>query len=153
MFLRIKIQALFWSGIFIALGVPGRPATASSSPAWSLTSHLTQEEGGRITRHKLTFTSGSEQVIYVPAQPPFGVVSEERVRLNGKYYFLTGWAHGGATMMFRVFEPEGHQAQPLCQKVSLSEESQLRVKNSRLEILITVEGQQKPGWVECKNLK
>lgn len=120
---------------------------------WEMKSELVKYEQNTAVFHRLTFSSRKETYMYSPQEPPLGIVSDERVIINGQTYFLTGWAKGSATILYRVFAPSTANENPICEMTSRSEAAKLRIQDGKLQILILNlnEDDEKSdaSWVEC----
>lgn len=105
----------------------------------------------RPNRSILKFNNKTSSVTYKPLAPPYGLVFKKRLVFSGKVLFLTGWAHGTHSVLFRVFYPEKNKGQPLCELISFSETAGLQLKDKVLKIEVTQEdsGASEPKWALC----
>lgn len=119
---------------------------------WEVT--VKPEPKNEIIRSIVEFKNKSLSVTYRPQLPPYGLVSHKRLVFGKRVLFLTGWAHGAHSVLFRVFYPEKNKKHPLCEMISFSEKSDLQIKNKVLKIKITPEdsGVPKSEWALCYSL-
>lgn len=122
---------------------------AISAGGWNLSFTLVKSNNSQSKVDQLTFESGTLSLVYTPQAPPLGMVSGKSVVIDGEAYFITGWANGPATILFRVFAPETNGAKPLCEVASLSETAGLRQSKGGIEISAVVKDGQARTWVQC----
>jgi hypothetical protein len=135
-------------GVF-SLALVSVSSSASVSETWTVSSELVQAKSGKAKLDRVTFKSGKTSIVYEPSEPPLGMVSSKAVTLGGSTYFVTAWAQGSATTLFRVFAPGDAKEKPICELTSLSETAELREANGRIEISITSTETGKGKWSEC----
>lgn len=127
-------------------------SVANASSGWTLSTKLVDIPKTDNSRSELTFTSGKNKVVYTPQKDPYGLVFDQKVTLEGKDYFVTGWAQGAATVLFRVFAPQDHKdlkAKPICEISSFAEEAEVRLQKGKLEISVISEKEGTQKWVPC----
>lgn len=122
---------------------------ANASDGWKMASELVDIPKTDNSRSEITFTSGKNKVVYTPSKDPYGLVFDQKVTLEGKDYFVTGWAQGAATVLFRVFSPQDHKATPVCEVSSFAEEAEVRLQKGKLEISVISEKEGAQKWVPC----
>jgi hypothetical protein len=100
--------------------------------------------------HQLEFKQGAKVLKYAPPKPPLGFVSEKQYSLDGIVYFVTGWAHGPSTILYRVFAPGiSGAAQPICEVASLSEKAELKAFGEKIKISAHLKEGGAMTWVDC----
>ncbi|MBK8201622.1 MAG: hypothetical protein IPK68_04655 [Bdellovibrionales bacterium] len=126
-----------------------------AQPAWTMKSQLETIPSSTVKRFSLTFSQGDKSLpSYAPESPPFGLVSEKEILIGDRLYFLTGWAHGAHTVLFRVFDPTSQSSLPICEKISEAEESDLRLEKNNLEIrIINSDDKLSEEWIRCEKQK
>jgi hypothetical protein len=126
-----------------------------AQPAWTMKSQLETIPSSSVKRYSLTFSQGEKSLpSYAPESPPFGLVSEKEILIGDRLYFLTGWAHGAHTVLFRVFDPSSQSSLPICEKISEAEESDLRLEKNKLEIrIINSDDKLSEEWISCEKQK
>lgn len=121
---------------------------------WTMISSEEDVPESKVPRDKLSFIPQGEsqaRYVYSPETPPFGVVIEQKFSFQSETYFLTGWAHGAHTVLYRVFHPTKKGLEILCEEISESDESSLRLsKDNRLEIQIFPSDKPSITWLDCK---
>lgn len=117
---------------------------------WSLSEKLSPLDGSAPAQSTLFFNKDTTSLEYTPAGPPLGLISSEAVQLKGTQYFVTGWAHGAHTLVFRVFAPEKNKARPLCEVASLGESTRLRLNKGILEIEVIQDDAGSVTWARCE---
>ena len=127
--------------------------TPTMTMAWTAASRIETQPETQIIRSVIQFNKDSLSVVYKPTEPPYGSVSLEKVVFN-KYppYFISGWANGAHTMIFKVFNPEKHGNTPVCEYNSFSESAKLRIVKKVLELEIYPNDANEASWVPCKNI-
>lgn len=120
-----------------------------SAGGWNMSFALVKSNNSQSKVDQLTFESGTLSLVYTPQEPPLGMVSGKSVLIDGTPYFITGWANGPATILFRVFNPEINGAKPICEVASLSESAALRRSKSGIEISAVVKDGQSRTWLQC----
>jgi hypothetical protein len=128
---------------------------ALAQPAWTMKSQLETMPSSSVKRFSLTFSQGEKSLpSYAPESPPFGLVSEKEILIGDRLYFLTGWAHGAHTVLFRVFDPTSQSSLPICEKISEAEDSDLRLEKDKLEIrIINSDDKLSEEWISCEKQK
>ena len=121
-------------------------ATAGS---WTMKSEYKKIKSPDTTVSEITFTSGSNSYVYFPQNMPYGLIEETKVVLSDKEYFLTVWSQGASSIMVRVFSPESHKANPVCELISFSDTPSLRVHKNRLELSVMSDRESKIEWKAC----
>ncbi len=126
-----------------------------AQPAWTMKSQLETIPSSTVKRFSLTFSQGDKSLpSYAPESPPFGLVSEKEILIGDRLYFLTGWAHGAHTVLFRVFDPTSQSSLPICEKISEAEDSDLRLEKDKLEIrIINSDDKLSEEWISCEKQK
>lgn len=117
--------------------------------SWEMKSEIKDIPKTEVTLTEVTFSSGKETIKFTPSQDPYGMVFDKKMTFEGKDYFITGWAQGAATMLFRVFLPETHKGKPLCEVTSFAEEAELRMVKGKIEISIVESSEGKQTWTAC----
>lgn len=117
--------------------------------AWEMSTEMKELSDKTTSYSEVTFKLGEQIVVYTPTKDPYGLVFDQKFTLNGKDYFVTGWAEGAATMQFKVFLPESHKNQPLCEETSFAEEAQVRLVKGKLQISTVDDKNGKARWVAC----
>lgn len=148
-----SLAVVFLSPLLFFLFVCSLPALAE--PPWAMKSQLETIPSSTVKRFSLTFSQGDKSLpSYAPESPPFGLVSDKEILIDGRPYFLTGWAHGAHTVLFRVFDPSSQSSQPICEKISDAEESDLRLEKNKLEIrIVNSDPKLSEEWVSCEKQK
>ncbi len=136
--------------ICISLLLLALPSAAKRTPAsWQLTDRYEKKADTEVMRSVIEFRKGSAVSTYKPEEMPFGLVLKERALINKQEYFITGWAHGAKTVMFRIFSPETEGVKPLCEEVSFGEETSLRQQDDKIQVQIfSPSGEE--IWKDCK---
>lgn len=126
-----------------------------AQPAWTMKSQLETIPSSTVNRFSLTFSQGDKSLpSYAPESPPFGLVSEKEILIGDRLYFLTGWAHGAHTVLFRVFDPTSQSSLPICEKISEAEDSDLRLEKDKLEIrIVNSDDKLSEEWISCEKQK
>ncbi|MDX9732222.1 MAG: hypothetical protein RBT63_10660 [Bdellovibrionales bacterium] len=164
----------------LATAASAKPTTAAKKKAdqktiWKMTALMEKpNKVGLPARNKLTFVNrqpnSTKKVEFRPTKPPYGLILEEEVHLdvglpalpgsdkqdnqdNEHTYFVTGWAHGAATMMFRIFDPETSGSEPICEIISAAENARLRAHKGNVEIEIYEMNDPTPVWVFCSKIQ
>lgn len=104
-------------------------------------------EGSLVSQ--LTFSNKEKKFTYSPKSRAFGFVESESKVLGNRNLILTIWAHGVRSVILRVFEPEKANT-PICEVVSQSDKSDLRIVDNHLQLSIAQENMHEHKWVECK---
>lgn len=146
-----SVLVVFMSHLFLfAYSLP-----SLAQPAWTMKSQLETIPSSSVKRYSLTFSQGEKSLpSYAPESPPFGLVSEKEILIGDRLYFLTGWAHGAHTVLFRVFDPSSQSSLPICEKISEAEEADLRLEKNNLEIrIINSDAKLSEEWVSCEKQK
>jgi hypothetical protein len=128
-------------------------ALASAAETWTISNELVQSKIGKAKLDRVTFKSDSASVVYEPKEPPLGMVSSKAFVLGGETYFVTGWAHGPSTILFRVFAPGMAKEKPVCELSSLSESAELRELEGKIQIALTIEEGGVKTWQDCSKRK
>lgn len=136
-------------GLFI-IGITFTFLGQAQESSWSLSEKLSPLDGTAPAQSSLMFSKENTSLEYIPAEPPLGLVSHEIIELEGTRYFLTGWAHGAHTMVYRVFAPEKQKNRPLCEVISLGESSRLRLSKGVLELEVFHDDAGPATWIRCK---
>jgi len=128
-------------------------ATAPAHGAWKLRSVYQKAPGLEVDRSVLFFNSGEVTKKYAPAEAPLGLVDSKLFSFSKRKFFLTSWPKGGQSVLFRVFDMSKEQPVPICEIVSYSETSKLKIKNGALYLLKSGDSQTaKPKWSLCGEL-
>lgn len=126
--------------------------TVLEAKDWNITSKLEPIQKSQILRHRLNFFPQGKKTpsyTYVPESPPYGMVDEKKIIIQGGVYFLTEWAHGAHTVIFRVFNPNRMGSNVVCEEISIAEESDLRINKKQLQIQIVKDEESLPKWLKC----
>lgn len=117
---------------------------------WSSSSSLKSNKETNVKYSVLKFTKGSQSVTFKPSEPPWGLVGVEKVHFkNIGPFFVSTWAQGAKTVLFRVFDPEAKGNIPICSGVSFGETTELRIKDDQLEMALYEEESDDPKWTTC----
>lgn len=149
-----------WVSLFCFLFIFTSSAYAQ---LWAMSTRYETAKKSKDKQSVVQFNKGKLSVVYRPTAPPYGVVIEEKAVINNQNYFITGWAHGARSVMFKIFEPEAFAAKPLCEVISFSEETELRIVNNKLEIKVADDSpdtisdsdelpSESEKWVVCSDL-
>lgn len=125
-----------------------------SAQTWTATKRNI-DHGNRLVKVSLVdFKKENRTLTYAPSKMPLGLVLLEKIEFkNRPPYFITGWAEGARSILYRVFDPENHGGNPICERVSAGEQTQLQIVNNNLEIKIYLDnGKDEPIWTLCKAL-
>lgn len=123
---------------------------ASNNGEWKMTSTLVRSKDSKTKKHQLEFSLGKTKHYYAPQKPPLGLVFKEEVQINGKTYFVTGWAHGPSTVLYRVFSPELNKAKSICEAPSLSEKAELKMNDGKVQLSTYLDTSDKITWINCQ---
>ena len=118
---------------------------------WSMTSSFVRDSARGVAYHQLDFANAGGHIIYTPPTPPFGLVNQQVYEINGTRYFVTGWAHGPATVLYRVFAPPLNLDQPLCEVASLAERATLRGSMGGVQIAVRLNPKGDLKWIDCRD--
>ena len=142
----MKVLLIVSTALMVALTVFAKREPAS----WSMSSRYEKKPGTEINRSIVQFQMGSSTTTYRPDNPPYGMVLSERVVIGKTVYFITGWAKGARSILFRVFSPEAGNS-PLCEVTSFAESAQLKMidKTLKIEVLESSE-QSEISWLNCE---
>lgn len=146
----LRVVVFLISLFLLACSLP-----ALAEPPWTMKSQLETIPSSSVKRFSLSFSQGDKSLPpYAPESPPFGLVSEKEILIGDRLYFLTGWAHGAHTVLFRVFDPTSQSSLPICEKISEAEESDLRLEKNNLEIrIINSDDKISEEWISCEKQK
>lgn len=137
--------------VFLSLSLSSSAASESSEKKWKMNSTMVRSQDGSKIKHQLEFTLDQTKYYFVPQKPPFGLIFDKEIHLNGQTYFITGWAHGAATMLFKVFAPGINKATPVCEAISTSEEADLRFHDGKIQLSIRQKGGgSQVQWINCQ---
>lgn len=126
--------------------------TALEAKDWNMTSKLESIQESQVLRDRLNFFTPDKKkpsYTYAPESPPYGMVDKKKIIIQGETYFLTAWAHGAHTVIFRVFNPNRMGSNVICEEISIAEESDLRINNKQLKIKIIEDKESLPKWLNC----
>jgi hypothetical protein len=126
----------------------------SAQASWKIKSAYKKAPGLEVDRSVLYFTFGDVTKIYAPNEAPLGLISSDKyVTPKGEFY-LTGWAKGAQSVLFRVFDMSKAEAKPICEITSYGETSKLKIKEGVLYLkkFDSLE-QAKPTWKACAKIK
>lgn len=135
--------------IKLFMGVILFSALAQASGSWTATKSLKEIPDTNNTRTEVVFTSAQDKITYLPSKPPYGMVYNKKNVLDKKEYFVTGWAKGGSTMLFKVFLPSEKKNIPLCEVTSFGESAELRLAKGKVEISVFLSPDAKQTWSTC----
>ncbi len=121
-----------------------------ASAEWNATARIENFAESRVKVSVVQFAKKAQSVTYKPTEAPFGnVLIEKVVFKNRAPLFITGWAHGSQTIMFRIFDPENKGALPLCEVISFGESTQLRQRKDKIQLEVYKEESEQKSWVDC----
>lgn len=128
-----------------------------AAPQWTLTKKM--EAKGQIQINVLTWKKGKRTQIYRPEKMPYGMTRQKLISIDGKSLWLTSWPNNGQSLVYRIFDPEIKNT-PLCEIISYSDKTELRLKDKNLELLVVEDmpelGQKnmspKKTWAHCRKL-
>ncbi len=117
---------------------------------WNATARLENLTDSKVKISVIQFTEGSQSVTYKPTEVPFGNVDIEKVIFKNKSpLFITAWAHGAKTIMFRIFDPANFGSQTLCEIISFGETTELRIRDNKMQLKIYNDENDQPTWEDC----
>jgi len=117
---------------------------------WNATARLENLPDSKVKVSVIQFSLGDQSVTYRPAEVPFGNVDIEKVIFKGKpAMFITAWAHGAKTIMFRVFDPSQSGAHPICEIISFGESTEMRIRNKKFQLKVYNDENDQPTWEDC----
>jgi len=126
----------------------------TAQASWKVRSAYKKVPGVDVDRSVLYFTSGDVTKTYAPNKPPFGLISTDKYVTSKGEFYLTGWAKGGQSVLFRVFDMSKKDASPICEVTSFGEISKLKLKKGVIYVEKTDElHQTKSSWQACAKLK
>lgn len=107
---------------------------------------------GLLKTSVITFSDQGTKTVYRPLSAPHLMTGSEKVLASDRTFFITMWAYGSQSVMYRVFDSSAGFAKPLCEIISFSDLSENRVEENILEIrsLMTPRDPASWKWVKCR---
>ena len=125
--------------------------SASTSTDWSVTRRpfSPHEYAGG---YEVIMKKDKQTLVYTPKELPYGVVEYGVKKIKEHTFVLTVWAHGARTLVYRVFAPELMAEKPICEVISFTGGTELRISRNQLQIR-TIDENSKISWTDCFNLE
>ena len=110
---------------------------------------------GLLKSSVITFSDKGIKTVYRPSSIPNLMTGFKEVPADGKTFFITMWAYGSQSVMYRVFDSSKSLSKPLCEIVSFSDEYKYKIENGRLEIraLLIPSDPSFWRWMKCADQK